>query len=224
MPLLDHFHPPLSERRPRESIHSLWCSAIVEAINCHLPSRFYGAVNVHLGADVAADVGEFEVSVATWAPPTVSATMRAEFPDDIEVQVVDTRDGARLAAVIELGSERNKDRPTARRNFAIKYAAYLQRGVGVLIVDTVTSRLSNLHNELAALLGQPEAAFVPAVPIYTTAYRPRGTEDDAAIDVWRFPLAIGEPLPTVPLAVRGFGFVPLELEATYTRARQASRI
>ena len=55
MPLLDHFHPPLSERRPWESIHSLWCSAIVEAINCHLPSRFYGAVNVHLGAAVAAD-------------------------------------------------------------------------------------------------------------------------------------------------------------------------
>ena len=63
MPLLDHFHPPLSERRPWESIHSLWCSAIVEAINCHLPRRFYGAVNVHLGADVADDVAELEGDV-----------------------------------------------------------------------------------------------------------------------------------------------------------------
>ena len=30
MPLLDHFHPPLSERRPWESIHARWCGSLAD--------------------------------------------------------------------------------------------------------------------------------------------------------------------------------------------------
>ena len=31
MPLLDHFHPPLSPRRHRESFHVNWAGAIAES-------------------------------------------------------------------------------------------------------------------------------------------------------------------------------------------------
>ena len=34
------------------------------------------------------------------------------------------------------------------------------------------------------------------------------------------PLALGQPLPLLPLALRGAFFVPVDLEATYTEARQ----
>ncbi len=36
------------------------------------------------------------------------------------------------------------------------------------------------------------------------------------------PLAVGQPLPTLPLALRGVGCVPLALDASYTEARQRS--
>ena len=53
------------------------------------------------------------------------------YPDNLEVQVVDEREGLRLVAVVELVSPRNKDRADARDAFTAKCSAYLQRGVGV---------------------------------------------------------------------------------------------
>src|SRR4029079_13276772 len=108
-----------------------------------------------------ADVAEFEreaepelgngqggVALKTWAPPTATLIMPAEFPDDLEVHVRDERDDARLVAIVELVSPRNKDRPDSRRAFAAKCSAYLQRGLGLVILDIVTGRQFNLHNEL----------------------------------------------------------------------------
>jgi hypothetical protein len=42
MPLLDHFHPPLSQRRHWESFHSAWASALADALNEEwLPEGFF---------------------------------------------------------------------------------------------------------------------------------------------------------------------------------------
>src|SRR4051812_43997581 len=112
MPLLDHFHAPLHPMRPWESFHAAWANAIMERLNRLLPPRYFAAIQVHLGSQVEADVAEFAegpsgegppngpggggVAVATWAPPAAALTVAATFPDDIEVQVFDTRDGAVL--------------------------------------------------------------------------------------------------------------------------------
>jgi hypothetical protein len=42
------------------------------------------------------------------------------------------------------------------------------------------------------------------------------------IDTWLIPLAVGQPLVTVPLGLRGAGVVALDLEQTYTWAREDS--
>ena len=76
------------------------------------------------------------------------------FPDDIEVQVFSTSTGATLVAAIELVSPGNKDRPETRGAFAAKCVSYLTRGIGLIVVDIVTNRLANLHNEVMTLLGQ----------------------------------------------------------------------
>jgi hypothetical protein len=40
MPLLDHFHPPRSERRHWEAFHARWASAIADDLNDNvLPER-----------------------------------------------------------------------------------------------------------------------------------------------------------------------------------------
>ena len=237
MPLLDHFHPPILPRRPWESFHSLWCGAILEQLNELLPPRYFGAVQVHLGTQVEADVAEFDqtseglaptngaVAVKTWAPPTANHTVPAVFPDEIEVRVFDTRDGAVLVAVIELVSPRNKDRAEARDAFAAKCAAYLQLGIGLLVIDIVTNRLANLHNALASLLHWPAAVAFPAETIlYAASYHPVRREGQNFIDNWLAPLIVGQPLPVVPLPVRGVGCLRLDLEVGYSHARQSSRL
>jgi hypothetical protein len=89
----------------------------------------------------------------------------------------------------------------------------------------VTSRHANLHDELATLLGPTEGfEFPELVLLYATAYRPARRQQRNELDVWREPLALGQPLPTLPLAVRGLGCLPIDLEGTYMEARKRGRI
>jgi hypothetical protein len=241
MPLLDHFHAPLRQTHRWPSFHATWAVVLMEALNRVLPAqRYLAEVKVSLGSDVEADVAEFDLSgaqaqgngatggvaVQAWAPPTAVQTVPFVFPDDIEVQVVDFRDGAaRLAAVIELISPANKDRPDRRRAYACKCLAYLQCGIGLISVDIVTESRANLHNEVLGLLEQAEGfALAPEVHLYAVAYRPARRGDANLLDLWPVPLAVGQALPLLPLALRGAFFVPVDLEATYTEARQRCRL
>jgi len=56
----------------------------------------------------------------------------------------------------------------------------------VIVVDIVTSRHANLHDELMALLGHTEGFTFPTpTPLYATAYRPAHRQDRNEIDLWR---------------------------------------
>jgi hypothetical protein len=239
MPLLDHFHAPLFPQRSWESFHSRWANSMADALQRILPERYFAEVQMHLGSQVEADVAEFEgpaatpangtlggVAVQTWAPPAATMVMPAVFPDDLAVQVRDEFNDARLVGVVELVSPRNKDRAESRRAFAAKCAAYLQRGIGLVMVDIVTSRLFNLHNELVQLLALTHEFDMAADPasLYATAYHPLRRQENNVIDMWPFPLAIGASLPVAPLVLRGGPVIPLDLEATYLDARQRSRL
>jgi hypothetical protein len=239
VPLLDHFHAPLYPSRPWESFHSRWANCIADLLNRLLPARYTAEVQVHLGSQVEADVADVErpcapgeaaangpaggLAVQAWAPPVTTLVAPAVFPDDFGVQVLDQMDDARVVAVVELLSPRNKDRPEGRRAFAAKCAAYLQRGIGLIVIDVVTSRLANLHNELAEWLAWGEP-FLMAATVYAVAYRPARRKDKNEIDVWPVALSIGGTLPVLPLALRGARAVPLDLEAAYTEARQRARL
>jgi len=241
MPLLDHFHPPLSAARHWESFHASWATSIMATLNRGvLPPGYFAETQVHIGSRVEVDVASFErgasasvaaedgggVAVQTWAPPVATLVMPAVFPDEIEVQVFSTATGATLVAAIELVSPGNKDRPEARRAFATRCAGYLQMGIGLVIVDVVTGRQANLHDQLVQLLELPELFRIASEsPVYTVAYRPirRDPEGDQ-IEVWPIHLMVGRSLPIMPLALRGSETVPLDLEATYTEARQRSRL
>lgn len=241
MPLLDHFHPPLQGHRHWEGFHGRWAAAISDRLNENLPQEYFAEFQVTLGTRIEVDVATFTedegtgsprpngpataVQTRVWAPPTPVAVMPAIFPDDFEVHVFSSVAGPTLVAAIELVSPANKDRDETRRAFAAKCAAYLQRGIGLMIVDIVTSRHANLHDELMALMGHGNGFGFPApTPLYTTAYRPAHRQERNEIDLWREPLAVGQPLPTLPLAVRGLGVLPIDLEGTYMEARKRGRI
>jgi Protein of unknown function (DUF4058) len=235
VPLLDHFHPPLSKRLPTwESFYSVWAVSIADVLNGVLPQRYLPAVHRQPGRQVEADVTGFDRPfepedgppggpVRTWAPEGTGLVGSVTFPDAFEVRVLDQVDDARVVAVVDLVSPRNKDRPEECRAFAAKCAAYLQRGIGLIVIDIVTNRLANLHNELVELLTWGEPFLMPE-GVYAVAYRPARRKEKNEIDVWPVPLAVGGTLPLLPLALKGARAVPLDLEAAYTDARQRSRL
>jgi len=45
MPLLDHFHPPLSVTHPWKGFHSAWANAITNGLNEALPEGYYAATD-----------------------------------------------------------------------------------------------------------------------------------------------------------------------------------
>jgi hypothetical protein len=160
-----------------------------------------------------------------WAPPAPPLVLSSVFPDEIEVQVYGSATGAQLVAAIELISPGNKDRPETRQAFAAKCCSYLQVGIGLVIVDVVTGRLANLHDELMDSMGQAEATrFSADTSLYAAAYRPARRSAGDQIDCWPTPLALGEPLPVLPLALWGGPTLPLDLEATYAEPCRHSRL
>src|SRR5262249_31939197 len=111
-------------------------------------------------------------------------------------------------------SPRNKDRPTARRLFAAKCAAYLQAGVSVVVVDIVTNRHGNMFAALLDQLGLAPGENCHA-GLYAAACRSLPPDEPDRLDAWFIPLAIGTALPTVPLWLESDLAVPLELEPSY---------
>ncbi len=88
-----------------------------------------------------------------------------------------------------------------------------------MLVDVVTERTADFHRELLMALGVPDPGAGSA--LYGSAYRPVERDGSPALDIWREAVAVGQPLPTLPLWLRGGLCLPVELEAT-TRGRASS--
>ncbi len=241
MPLFDRFHPPLSERRPWESFHTTWASTLADALNHDvLPPGYIALEQVHSGAALEIDVATFTDPAAStsdgvggtatvprtvWVPAAAPLIFPAAFPPSATVEILSTEGGRTLVAAIKLVSPGNKDRPAKRRLFAAKCATYLSRGVGLVVLDVVTSRQANLHNELADLLMLDADFRMPAgQSLYSVAYRPVRADDAEKVEAWPTVLAIGQPLPTLPLSLGAELCVPVDLEVTYREACRRRRV
>jgi hypothetical protein len=238
VPLLDHFHPPLSEERHWEGFHSKWANVLVDELNEELlPPGYFAEPHVHTGPRVEIDAATFErnpsappsagngAAARDWSSSEPTIVMPAVFADTFEVQVINTEVGPVLVAAIELISPANKDRAEHRRAFAVKCASYLNQGISLILVDIVTSRQANLHDEMVQLLPDGDPYLFPAHPLlYATAYRPIRRSEGDQIGAWLVPLAVGQPLPVLPLALSGELSLPINLESTYVEACQKLRL
>lgn len=208
---------------------------IVNSLGQRLPERYVAEPQVHLGSSIEIDVATYEdgdadsleagvrednggVATAAWAPPRPTLSVEIDLPalDEYEVRVYDAKSGRRLVAVVEIVSPSKKDRPEHRRVFVAKCAALLQDRVCVAIVDLVTTRTSNLYSDLMELLGQTDPSQADgAPPLYAVACRWAKRGDAWFLETWTHPLALGRPLPTLPLWLADNFAVPLELELSY---------
>lgn len=225
MPLLDHFHPPLSERRHWHSFHNSWATYLSSQLNALLPDGYFAEANVQFGVEI--DVAAFEEpaapsAVAGWTSPPPNTSVPLELSEAVvEIGIFSRSGGPVLAGAIELVSPANKDRPSHRDALVTKCAAYLQAGVGLVLVDVVTDRSADLHGELLRRLG---SEVEPGSPLFGAAYRPVERDGSRALDIWREPVMVGYPLPTLPLWLRGGLCLPVELEATYMRTCIEQRV
>lgn len=231
MPLLDHHRPPLEPLVQWQSFHSSWMTFLAADMNESLPPRFFALASVKFGieVDVAAlerfrDQDNGQAWEPSWDAPAATATLPfAVATDELEVLIHERYPGeVRLVGAVEFVSPANKDRPETRDAFVSKCHGYLQKGVGLLVVDTVTERHANLHNDLMARVGGG------AVPVdghlYAVAYQPTGKNGTGRLGVWAERLAVGADLPTMPLWMFGGICIPARLEQTYATTRRNLRV
>ena len=228
MPLLDHFHAPMSDAYEWTSFHAGWATVLAIAFNRQLPAGFRAAPEAKFGIEI--DVATFEHQAPPWEqeewsdePSPRGRVETAALTDVVEVRVFSKSGGPRLAAAVELVSPADKDRPDSRAAFVRKCAGYLQLGVGVLVVDIVTELHANMHAELLRHIG------VEPLPgdgggTCVGSYRPlQNGSDGIAIDFWIEPATVGLPLPMLPLYLLRGPRLRVDLEGTYEMTRRDLR-
>ncbi|QJW93375.1 hypothetical protein [Frigoriglobus tundricola] len=226
MPLHDHFRPP-GNRLPWPSLHSGWIGHLAERVNAHLPECYIALDTVRIDGGPEVDVGIEEedeparasvesngggTAVATTravsVPPAATGTVEYELPDVIELRV-SSENGGRLVGAVELVSPGNKDRDARSVSIEVHRSPRRRRLRGN------RGRHHRPAREFAQRerLGGPDALVLPdRTHIYAATYRPIVRKNEFQVDVWVNPLAVGEPLPTMPLRVIAGPFVPVELE------------
>lgn len=215
-----------------DGVHHLWLTELVHAIKPELPTGYRVYLGTTPALGVGTPAGKPDVAVRHWengdptgAPPAAApgdpdwevATLTID--PDLAIQV--TFHG-QLAAVIELISPRNKDRPSARATYTARYLGYLQWGVNLMLVDVH-------HNpagfSFADALASDLAVTQPRLPAPSAvAYRVGGRAPDGGsfLASWCRPLTPGQPLPSLPLYLSDSLHVNVDLEATYARAAGAA--
>jgi hypothetical protein len=218
MPLMDHFRPPLSQRRQWHAFHHAWATFLAADLNRQLPKGYFAEPNVQYGIEI--DVAAFEEdplgASASWAPPAPTQTVRFSLITDVvEVQVFNREAGPVLAGAVELVSPANKDRAAHRDAFVSKCAALLQSGVGLLIVDVVTTRPADLHEELLRRLAATSAA--DHADLWAASYRPAQENGETELEIWHKALSLGAALPSLPFWLKDGPCLSLDLDRSYVR-------
>lgn len=244
MPLRDHFHPPVSKRSSWEGFHGLWPGIIVQQLAPRLPEGLVAEPRVHLGSYYEIDICTFEqnetgepvseseqdsnVGLATspQSPPAPTLTLDAEFPDQYsyEVLIFDLQRDRRLVAAIEIVSPANKDRPESRQLFIAKCLNLLRKDVCLSIIDVVTIRQFNLYTELLSVLNRSDPAFFTPTSTYAATCPKRQVGQQTKLDTSSFRLAVGQPLPSLPIWLSETQTIAIDLEASYEETCRILRI
>jgi hypothetical protein len=227
MPLREHFLTN-STILNWQGLHAPWPMAITMCLNAVLPEEYVARPRLQTGSDSRIDAGACEsrpdYNETAWAPPEPTILLDAELPEASEYEVnIYTQNEFRLVAAVELVSPSNKDQPENRQTFVNKCETLLKKDVCVTIVDPVTSCTANLYGELLEELHARRTAISRA-PLYAVTCRGRRSGLHWRLESWEHELAVGAPLPTLPIWLSPDLLVPLELEATYEETCRSLRI
>ncbi len=152
------------------------------------------------------------------APPSARLTARLEKTNYAKRadRVVIRHGRGKVVAIIEIVSPGNKDSRNSIRAFVEKAADILDQGISLLVVDLFPPTPRDPHGIHQAIwneLGDEPFEQVQGKPLVAASFL-GGDLPTAYVE----PLAVGDPLPSLPIFLSPERYVPAPLEATYQRA------
>jgi hypothetical protein len=218
------------------AFHTVWVGVIQNTLNDGLlPKGYYALAEQHAGrtiADVLTLHANPEPLERLPPAPDTGGISVAEAPPKtrrrhtIEPATLGRRrslairhvSGHRLVALIEIVSPANKDRPRHVEDFAAKAVDALNTAVHLLLVDLFPPGPNDpggMHGVIVQRLEDSDDVYdVPADEPATLASYAAGPKIEIEIEH----VAVGAPLPEMPLFLRLDRFVNVPLEQTYQAA------
>lgn len=212
--------------------HNAWIIHLKESLNAGLLPSDYYAQSEQRTAEIIADILTLRRPATKFAPPdseggvavaealpAVSKTMPAAESQTVAMKqrrlVVRHVSRHDVVAMIEIISTGNKDRPAAVESFVQKSVDIIQAGVHVQVIDLFPPGKHDprgLHDLIWSHFG--EAYSPPAAkPLIAVSYQ-SGAFPTAYLE----PLAVGDPLPTMPLFLSPERYINVPLEPSYAAA------
>jgi hypothetical protein len=201
-----------TDERGWDSVHPLWLVYLVEDMQARLPEGYRALIR-----DVSPSLDN---SVSEKANLEAHAVIRLDPQRAVHIDF-----HGQLIAALEIVSPRNKDRASAKETYTHRYLGYLRLGVHLLLVDVLPRpRGFSFSDAITAELGLEVS---PLPPPFAATYRvgepvPVGDDMGSLVALWRRPLTVGQPLPTLPLPLSVHQAIPIDLEATYRRAAEGA--
>ena len=218
------------------AFHHRWISALSDALNGGKLPRDYYALPEQVAAGFGPDVLTLQDQPPTEDPSKeggggiATATMlqtrpRTRFTAQTEAAfyrrkkssiVVRHVSGDRIVAMIEIVSPGNKSNRHAFQAFVDKACELLEHRIHLLIVDPFPPGPRDPNGMHAAIWEQiQEDPFQPPAdqPLTLVAY-----ECDLTTRAYIETVAVGQPLPDMPLYLQPNGYVMVPLEGTYEMA------
>lgn len=218
-----------------EGVHHLWITELLRWVKPRLPAGYRAYIGSAPLLAVGAPSERPDVAVRAWPsdtrpePHDVSNGPVADPSQpapDIEVAVATLDPGTalfvesygRLVAAVELVSPRNKDRPVSRTTYLARYLGYLLDAAHLVLIDVHRRPVGHsFADSIAAEMNMSQPGCPPPFAISYRVGEPAAT-GGRLLAIWRRPLAIGQPLPMLPLPLTVDLAVMLDLEQTYSRA------
>jgi hypothetical protein len=222
-----------TDERGCDSVHPFWLAYLVEWIQPRLPEGYKAFLGGVPALTVASGLPLPDVSVRHWGPgppAEAGASDATVLEPDLEASVAIRLDPqlavhidfhGQLIAAIELVSPRNKDRADAKETYTSRYLGYLRLGVHLMLVDVLPRPKGySFSDAITSSLGLD---LPPLPPPFAAAYRvgevvPVGAEMGSLVGLWRRPLRVGQPLPSLPLPLSVHRAIVIDLEESYHRA------
>lgn len=222
-----------TDDRGWDSVHQLWINSLLFWLQDHLPSGYRAYLGSAPGLTIAADAGRLGVAVRAWPSNASDAPQRPNGslvqgpePDFQSVALLYPEPQAavhvvlrgQLIAAIELVSPRDKDRPTSREFYRNRYLGYLWSGVHLMLIDV--HRRPSGFSFVEAMAAELHCKLPVGLPPHVVSWNVGGPTPEGGqfLDGWYRQLSVGQPLPSVPLALTPEGSLPIDLESTYGEA------
>jgi hypothetical protein len=208
--------------------HQSWITLLAAALNDGgLPPEFMAMAEQVTGNPIP-DVVTLEawnpkgrtggVALAPAPPPSARVIQKVERINYARRadRVVIRHGRGRVVAIIEIVSPGKKSSRHAIRSFLEKAADILSQGIHLVVVDLFppTPRdPQGIHKAILEEFCDEPFDFPPDKPLTVVSYI-GGDLPEAYVDS----VAVGDPLPSIPLFLTQFDYVPCPLDATYAEA------